>query len=373
MKLIPVNEPLLSGNESKYILDCIETGWVSSTGKYIKRFESEWADYCNRKHGVAVCNGTVALELAVSVLKLPAGAEVLMPSFTIVSCLESIIRNGLMPVLVDCDSYTYCMDVRDAYRKINKNSVAIMPVHIYGHPVNMESVIELALDHDLKIIEDAAEAHGSECFVNGKWSRCGSFGDVSAFSFFGNKNITCGEGGMVLTDDDALAELLINRRSLCFGKNDRFRHEDRGWNFRMTNMQAALGCAQLEKINYFIKRKLEMASKYNEGLCDLPLRLPYIEPWAKTSVWMYAVMLDDSVPFDSSEFARRLQNSGIETRPFFLGMHEQPIYRNMGYFINNHLPVTEKIARRGLYLPSGQAITDHQIEIVIKAVRSVLS
>lgn len=371
--MIPVNEPLLPGNELKYIQDCISTAWISSAGKYIDRFEAEWAAYCGRKHGIAVSNGTVALELAVSVLNLLPGGEVILPTFTIVSCLEAILRNGLKPVLVDCDPRTYCMDVEEVQSKINEKTVAIMPVHIYGHPVNMEVILELANEHDLKLVEDAAEAHGAECIVDGKWRRCGSFGAVSAFSFYANKNITCGEGGMVLTDDDELAKLLRSRRNLCFGRQQRFLHEDRGWNFRMTNMQAAIGCAQLEKIEDFIKRKLEMASKYNDGLRDLPLQIPYVESWAKTSVWMYAIVLDDSVPFDAAEFAERLSKHNVQTRPFFLGMHEQPVYRNMGLLKGESYPVTERIARRGLYLPSGQAITDDQIEQVIDAVRKTLS
>ena len=372
MQVIPVNEPLLPGNELKYIQDCINTAWISSAGKYIDRFETEWAAYCGRKHGVAVANGTVALELAVSVLNLPPGGEVILPSFTIVSCLEAVLRNGLKPVLVDCDPETFCMDVEEVQRKINEKTVAIMPVHIYGHPVNMEVILKLASEHDLKVVEDAAEAHGAECLVQGKWRRCGSFGDVSTFSFYANKNITCGEGGMVLTDDDDLAELLRNRRNLCFSRKQRFLHEDRGWNFRLTNMQAAIGCAQLENIDDFIKRKLEMASKYNQGLRDLPLRIPHVEPWARTSVWMYAVVLDDTVPFDATEFATRLMDCGVQTRPFFLGMHEQPVYRNKGFFKGELYPVTERISQRGLYLPSGQAITNNQIEKVIDAVREVL-
>lgn len=373
MSIISVNEPLLLGRELEYIRDCINTGWISSAGKYIERFEKEWAAYCGRKYGIAVCNGTVALELALSCLEIPSTKEVILPSFTIVSCLEAVLRNGLRPVLVDCNPRTYCMDIAQVEQKITSDTAAIMPVHIYGHPVNMESIIKLAMGHDLKIIEDAAEAHGAECLVGGKWRRCGCFGDTSAFSFYANKNITCGEGGMVLTDNDIIAQRLRNRRNLCFGQEERFRHKDRGWNFRMTNMQASIGCAQLEKIDSFINRKLEMASKYNEGLCDLPIQLPYIEPWARTSVWMYAVVLDDSVPLDAIEFASKLQDLGIQTRPFFLGMHEQPVYRKMGLFINDSFPITEKISRRGLYLPSGQAITDEQIESVIKAIRRVLS
>lgn len=371
--MIPVNEPLVGEKEIAYVTDCLRTGWISSAGKYIECFEEGWAKYCGRKYGVAVANGTVALELAVSVLDLTPGSEVILPSFTIVSCLEAVLRNNLVPVLVDCDPRTFCMDVEDVRRRITPHTVAIMPVHIYGHPVNMEAILDLAHKHDLKVIEDAAEAHGAECLINRRWMRCGSFGDVSAFSFYANKNITCGEGGMVLTDDVHLAEKLRSRRNLAFGSKERFRHEDRGWNFRLTNLQAAIGCAQLENIDVFIKRKLEMAAKYNNGLRDLPLQVPYIEPWARTSVWMYAVVLDDSVPFDAVEFARQLQDLGIQTRPFFLGMHEQPVYRRTGYFVNDSFPVTEKISRRGLYLPSGQAITDEQIDSVINSIRNILS
>ena len=372
MSMIPVNEPLLPGRELEYITDCITSGWISSAGKYIDRFENEWAAYCGRKYGVAVCNGTVALELALSALDIPAGREVILPSFTIVSCLEAVLRNNLIPVLVDCDPTTYCTDIANVRRKITSKTAAIMPVHIYGHSVNMAELIPLAREHHLKIVEDAAEAHGSECLVDGTWRRCGSFGDVSAFSFYANKNITTGEGGMVLTDDPVIAAKLQARRNLCFSAKERFRHEDRGWNYRMTNLQAAMGCAQLERIDQFLSRKLDMAAQYNQALQGLPLQLPHVEPWARTSVWMYAVMLEDSVPFDAVEFTHRLMERGVQTRPFFMGMHEQPVYRNMGLFKDTLCPVTERIYRRGLYLPSGQAITDEQILKVCDAVRQVL-
>lgn len=370
--MIPVNEPLLAGRESDYVTDCIRSGWISSAGRYIDRFETEWAVYCGRKHGVAVSNGTTALELAVSALDLPHGAEVILPSFTIVSTLEAVLRNGLTPVLVDCDPRTYCMDVADVERKIGNRTAAVMPVHIYGHPVNMEALLGLAGRHGLKIVEDAAEAHGAECQVGATWRRCGSFGDVSAFSFYANKNITTGEGGMVLTDDPRLAETLRRRRNLCFGTPERFRHEDRGWNYRMTNLQAAIGCAQLERIGDFIRRKREIAARYTLGLSGLPLQLPHIEAWARSSVWMYATLLDDSVPFENAHFADRLLELGVQTRPFFIGMHEQPVYRGMNLFEDDAFPVTERISRRGLYLPSGQAVTDEQIDAVIRGVREIL-
>lgn len=370
--MIPVNEPLMAGRELEYVTDCVRTGWVSSAGKYIDRFEKEWAAYCGRKYGIAVSNGTVALELAVSVLDLPTRSEVILPSFTIVSCLEAVLRNGLQPVLVDCDPRTYGMDTSAVEARIGERTAAIMPVHIYGHPANMEPILQMAGHHSLRVIEDAAEAHGAECRVNELWRRCGAFGDVSCFSFYANKNITCGEGGMVLTDDENFATKLRARRNLCFGAKERFRHEDRGWNFRMTNLQAALGCAQLERMDFHLERKLKMADRYNVGLAGLPLQLPWTEPWARTAVWMYAVVLEDKVPFGAKEFARRLEAEGVQTRPFFLGMHEQDVYRKMGLFAGETYTVTERISRRGLYLPSGQAITDEQIDQTIRAIRKVL-
>lgn len=371
--MIPVNEPMLKERELQYVLDCVKTGWISSAGKYIERFEHDWAEYCGRKHGVAVCNGTVALELALSVYDLPSGSEVILPSFTIVSCLEAVLRNGLVPILVDCDPETYCMDVDAVSAAITERTSAIMAVHIYGHPVDMERLCRVAQRHHLKILEDAAEAHGAECQVDGIWRKCGSFGETSAFSFYANKNITCGEGGMVLTDDELLARRLRSRRNLCFGAKDRFRHEDRGWNFRMTNLQAAIGCAQLERIEELLARKLDMARRYSEGLQGSPLQLPVAKPWARPTIWMYSVVLGDDVPFDAAEFARRLEQRGVQTRPFFRGMHEQPVYLAKGLFKEVHLPVTERISRRGLYLPSGQAITNEQVDRVIDAVREVLS
>ena len=371
--MIPVNEPLMGEHEAEYVMDCLKTGWISSAGKYIQRFEQDWAAYCGRRYGVAVCNGTVALELAISALNLPHGGEVILPSFTIVSCLEAVLRNNLSPVLVDCDPRTYCMDIEDVVRKATKNTVAVMPVHIYGHPVDMNALLPLCREHGWKIVEDAAEVHGTEILVKDQWQRCGSFGEASCFSFYANKNITTGEGGMVLADDDVLADQLRARRNLCFGDPERFAHEDRGWNFRMTNLQAAIGCAQLEKIEWFITRKREMAECYNKGLHNLPLQLPFVEPWANSTVWMYAIILKDEVPFDATEFARRLSAEGVQTRPFFMGMHEQPVYRRMGLFSDTRCPVTEHIYRRGLYLPSGQAITDEQIDKVIQTVKKVLS
>lgn len=369
--MIPVNEPHLSGKEMEYVEECIRTNWISSAGRFIDEFERGWADYCGRKHGVAVCNGSVALTLAISALDLPEGSEVILPSFTIACCLEAVLQNRLVPVLVDCCPKTYTMDAADVRRKATSNTRAIMPVHIYGHPVEMYPLLALAREKGWSVVEDAAEAHGAEVLVDGEWKRCGSMGDVSCFSFYANKNITCGEGGMVLTDDDVLAEKLRSRRNLCFGKKERFLHEGRGWNFRMTNLQAAVGCAQLERIDALLARKLEMAARYNDGLAGLTLQLPFVERWAKSSVWMYAVVLTEEAGMDAKEFANKLMAKGVQTRPFFLGMHEQPVYHKMGLFVGERFPVTEHIARYGIYLPSGQAITNEQIDAVCEAVKVI--
>ena len=367
--MIPVNEPLLDGNELRYVSDCVTSGWISSAGKYISDFENKWAGYCGMKHGISVCNGTVALELAVEIFDFPEGSEIILPSFTIISCAQAITKAGCVPVVVDCDPDTWCMDVNQIESVITPKTKAIMPVHIYGHAVDMDPLMDLAKKHHLMVIEDAAEVHGAEY----KGKKCGGFGDVSCFSFFANKIITTGEGGMILTNNDVVAEKLRSCRNLCFQSKQRFLHEEIGHNFRFTNMQAALGLAQLERIEKFVERKREMARLYNEGLASLPIQLPVEKPWAKNVFWMYGIVIDEKTGTDAKGLAISLHGKGVQTRPFFLGMHEQPIFNKMGLFANLSLPVTERIARQGLYLPSGQAITDEQIEEVIQSVRGILA
>jgi len=366
--MIPVNEPLLEQRELEYMTDCIWTGWISSAGHFINEFENKWAEYCGMKHGITVCNGTVALELAVEILDLPRGSEIILPSFTIISCAQAIIRAGCIPVPVDCYEDTWCMDVEQVKDKISSRTKAVMPVHIYGHPVDMDPILEFAKEYGLIIIEDAAEAHGAEY----KGRKCGSFGDMSCFSFFANKIVTTGEGGMILTSNDHYAEKIRLYKNLCFQKERRFLHNEIGHNYRFTNIQAALGLAQLERIEKFVDRKREMAQKYNEGLSDLPLQLPVEKPGAKNVYWMYGIVINESVGLDAKNFANQLASQGVQTRPFFVGIHEQPVFKKMGLFNNSDLPVTERISRQGLYLPSGQAITDQQIAHVIEKVRAVL-
>lgn len=368
--MIPVNEPLLTGNEKKYLNECIDTGWISSEGPFIRKFEEGLARITERKHGIAVCNGTVALEAAVAALDLKPGDEVVLPAFTIISCAAAIVRRGCVPVLVDSEPVTWNLDVSRLESKITSRTRAIMVVHIYGLPVDMNPVLEIARRYSLKIIEDAAEMHGQT--YNGR--PCGSFGDISTFSFYPNKHITTGEGGMILTDDEALADRCRSLRNLCFMPKKRFVHEELGYNFRMTNLQAALGVAQLEKLDEFVTRKRAMGKLYSELLADVPgLQLPFARmAYAENIYWVYGVVLKDEVPFEAEEVMRRLGELKIGTRPFFWPMHEQPVFTQMGLFSGERYPTAERLARRGFYLPSGMALTGDQISRVVEGVRQVM-
>jgi perosamine synthetase len=370
--VIPVNEPLLNGREKEYLLECIDSGWISSEGPFVKAFEDSFAKRVGRRHGIAVSNGSVALDAAVAALDLGPGDEVILPTFTIISCAAAIVRSGATPVLVDSHPDTWNMDVSQVESKITARTKAIMPVHIYGLPVDMEPLISLADQHDLRIIEDAAEAHGQTY----QRKPCGSFGDLSTFSFYPNKHVTTGEGGMIVTDSDALAERCRSLRNLCFDPKRRFVHEYLGWNFRLTNLQAALGLAQLERLEEFLARKRRMGELYRSALHDLEhhIQLPLSNTIEADNVyWVYGLVLKDTVRFDAAEAMRRLGAEGIGTRPFFWPMHEQPVFLRRGLFGGERYPVAERIARRGFYLPSGLALTDSQIESVAVAVRKILA
>ena len=377
--MIPVNEPLLGERELEYVTDCVRTGWISSSGRFISEFEERWAAYCGRRYGIAVSNGTVSLQLAVACLDLQPGDEVIMPTFTIISCALAVIYNGGVPILVDCDPRTWCIDVSQVEAKITDRTRAIMPVHIYGHPVDMDPILELAQRHGLAMIEDAAEVHGAEYLAGRRtahpaWRRCGSFGTLSCFSFYANKLITTGEGGMVLTDDPTLAEKARSMRNLCFQAERRFHHEELGFNFRLTNLQAALGVAQLERMEQIVSRKRWIGEEYNRRLAEIKgLQLPVEEPWARNVYWMYGVVLSEETGIDATAFGQKLKQHGIETRPFFLGLHEQPVFHKRGLFLHERYPTSERIARQGLYLPSGLALTAEQISQVCEAVNEVLT
>src|SRR5919108_1233056 len=303
--MIPVNEPLLAERELEYVMDCVRSGWISSGGRYLEEFEQGWAKYCGRRYGVAVSNGTTALHLAVACLGLEPGDEVIMPTFTIISCALAVIYNGGVPVLVDSEPRTWCMDVEQVASKVTAKTRAIMPVHIYGHPVDMDAIVGLADKRRLAIIEDAAEAHGAQylCGRNeptARWRYCGSFGSLSCFSFYANKLITTGEGGMIVTDDPGLAERARSLRNLCFQADRRFYHEQMGFNFRLTSLQAALGLAQLERMEGIVARKRRMGKEYTRRLEGIDgLQLPVEESWARSVYWMYGVVLSEETAMDA--------------------------------------------------------------------------
>lgn len=367
---IPVNEPLLNGNEINYLMESIKSGWVSGEGPFVKQFEQKVAAYVGRKYAIAVCNGTAALELAVAALNLEQGSEIILPTFTIISCAAAIIRRGCIPVLVDSDPVTWNMDVEQIEKKITPKTKAIMVVHIYGLPVDMEPVLRLAKKHRLKVIEDASEAIGQT--YKGKF--CGSMGDISTFSFYANKNITTGEGGMVLTDSEELAEHCSLMCNLCFNPKNRYAHEELGYNFRMTNLQAAVGLGQLERIDEIIQRKRTTGKRYTELLSDIGcFQLPLeFTSYAVNIYWVYGIVLKDEVPFDANEMMRRLEQKHIGTRPFFWPMHEQPVFRRMRLFSKESYPVAERLARRGFYIPSGLALTAEQRIHVATALKTII-
>lgn len=367
--MIYVNEPLLNGNEKKYLCECIDTKWISSEGPFVKKLEEGLAAFTGRKYGVAVSNGSVALDIAIATLKLKPGSEVIMPAFTIISCASAILRAGCIPVLVDCHPDEWNMTPEGVKNAITKKTAAIMVVHIYGLPVDMDPILNIAKERNLKIIEDAAEQLG-QTYKN---RPCGKMGNLSTLSFYPNKHITTGEGGMILTDDHELAERSKALRNLCFGKK-RFVHEELGWNGRMSNLQAAVGVAQLEKINNTLKRKRSIGGYYSEKLKTFQeFQIPFSKTdFAENIYWVFGVVLRSMETRDASWAIEKLKNRGIECRPFFLPMHQQPIFKKMGLFKSQRFPNAERIGKYGFYLPSGVALTKNQQRKVVNELINIV-
>lgn len=370
MDFIPVNEPLLNGNEKKYLCECIDTGWISSEGPFVGQFERQMSKTVGRKYGIAVSNGTAALEVAMQAIGIGKGDEVIMPTFTIISCAMAVTKLGAKPVLVDSDIDTWNMKTNEVEAKITKRTKAIMVVHLYGLPVEMDQILDIAHKHNIKVVEDAAEMHGQT--YRGK--PCGSFGDISTFSFYPNKHITTGEGGMVVTDDEELAERCRMLRNLCFRKDIRYVHNEISDNYRFTNLQAAVGLAQLERLDEFVERKRAMGRFYTEMFSDVKgIRLPLATTkYAKNIYWVYGIVLEKDTDITNSEITKRLAAVGIGTRTFFWCMHEQPVFRDQNMFGNEKYENAEYLARKGFYIPSGLALTREQMHIVAEKVKKVL-
>ena len=365
---LPVNEPDLSGNEKKYLQECIDTGWISSEGPFIEKLENGIANLCNRKHAISVSNGSAALELAVQAIGIGKGDEVIMPTFTIISCALAVVRAGATPVYVDADPLTWNMKVEDIEPLITERTKAIMAVHIYGITVDMDPLLEIANKYKLKVIEDAAEVIGQTY----KGQPCGSFGDISTLSFYPNKHISTGEGGMVLVNDDELAERCKSLRNLCFGKTDRFVHQELGWNFRMSNLQAAVGVAQLEKLPQTLNKKSEIGRMYHQHLegCEA-FTLPLTQTdYCENVYWVFGIIPKDKSR-DAKWWMNKLVEQGIGTRPFFSPMHRQPCFHHKKNG-KADLPTSEFLSRFGLYLPSGLTLSKPEIARVANAVISVI-
>jgi perosamine synthetase len=368
---IPVNIPLLDGREKELLIECIETGWISSEGPFVGKFEEQVAQRVSRKYGIAVANGSAALDIAVAALEIQVGDEVIMPTHTIISCAASVVRAGAIPVLIDSDPVTWNIDVNQIEDKITDKTVAIMVVHIFGLPVDMDPIFLLAKKYRLRIIEDAAQMMGQTY----KKRPCGSFGDISTFSFYPNKHVTTGEGGMVLTNDEYLANRCRSLRNLCFKPEQRFVHDELGWNYRMTNLQAAVGIAQLETLDAHLDKKRQVGRLYQEKLDAINgVQLPLAHTnYADSIYWVFGVVLNSDVGIDANTMIKRLASKGIGCRPFFWPMHKQPVFNKMGMYKGVELPVSEMLAVNGFYLPSGLALSDDDVERVAFTLHDVVS
>jgi len=389
--MIPVNEPRIARHALKYVSDCLRTGWISSAGSYIKRFEEEFARYLGVRHAVTTTSGTTALHLALAASGIGPGDEVIVPDLTMIAVPYAVLYTGAKPALVDVDREIFNLDPerlrefldhecrfdkrrRGLFNKRTGGRIrAILPVHLYGHPCPMAEIFDVADEYDLLVIEDAAEAHGALYSPQHRGpvgeALAGAMGDIGCFSFYGNKIVTTGEGGMLVTDDDLLADKARRLKDLAHDPQKRFVHTELAYNYRMTNVQAAIGLAQLEEIDKYIAIKRKMAAAYNRGLAGVAgLTLPIEKPWARNVYWMYAVLVEKSFGMSRDALMAGLKASGIDTRSFFVPVHEQPVFARDLAYRGLKFPVSTELSRKGFYLPSGLALTKAQIDEVCGAV-----
>ena len=371
-KFIPVNVPKIFKEEKRFVKHCLDTGWISSEGNFVHKFEKSFSRYNNRKFGIAVSSGTAALEIAMKSLQLKKKDEVIIPTFSIISTALCVVKLGLTPVLVDVDLKTWNMDVDQILKKINKKTKAIIITHIYGFPVNLKKILKIAKAKNIKVVEDAAEVIG-QTYCNKK---CGSFGDISTFSFYANKHITSGEGGMLLTNDKKLFKRCKSLRNLCFGfGKNRFNHDEIGWNYRMTNLQAAMGFGQLKNISWIVKRKREIGRRYISILkkSNKIYIQPYKLNYATNIFWVFGILLKNNIKISREQVVKKLLNKNIQTRFFFYPMHKQKIFKK-----NKLFPKKEKfinadyLSKNGFYLPSGLGISNSEIDYVGKTLLNIL-
>ena len=364
MKLrYPVYQPSLSGNERKYVLECLDSTWISSKGKFINQFEERFSEYLGIKYSAAVSNGTVALHIALLALGIGPGDEVIVPSFTYIASVNAIHYTGATPVFVDSDPDSWQMNPKDVNQKITSKTKAVMAVHLYGHTCDMDELVNICKEHNLYLIEDTAEAFGSK--YRGKFA--GTFGDISTFSFFGNKTITTGEGGMVSTNSKELYDLVMRLKGQGLAAGKEYFHDIIGYNYRMTNICAAIGCAQLENATDIIAKKRKIANWYNNQLNDLPLQLHKESKDVFHSYWMYTVMVGDTEKRD--KLRTFLKEKGIETRPAFHPVHQMPMYYQEGV----SFPVAESLALKGINLPSYPGLNESDVNYISEQIKNFFS
>jgi perosamine synthetase len=371
MKLIPVCEPLMGREESRNVIDCLSTNWISSKGKYIAEFEKEFAEFCTTRFAITATSGTSALHLALLSLGVGRGDEVIIPTFTMAATAFAVFYTQATPVLVDCEPETFNINPAKVEEKITKRTKVIMVVHLYGHPCDMAAFVRLAKKYKLFLVEDAAEAHGAEY----RGQRVGSFADVSAFSFYANKIITTGEGGMVVTNSKTIARKVAILKDMAFNPAKRFIHLAVGFNYRMTNIQAAIGLGQLKKISTFIEKRRKNARLYNSLLKDVKgIGLPVERPYAKNVYWMYGITVDKEFGMSKKQLREYLSGKGIETRDFFVPVHKQPFYRQLVSDLRRErFPSAEEASRKGFYLPSGSGLDDDKIRYIVSQIKSAAS
>ncbi len=369
---IPVNTPKIFKEDKKNVLKCLRDNWISAEGPFVKKFEKNFSTYNKRKYGVAVSSGTAALEIALKALNLKKGSEVIIPAFSIISTALCVVKLGLKPVLVDSDLKNWNMIPKKIIKKISKKTKAIIITHIYGFPVDMGEILKIAKTKKIKIIEDAAEMIGQKY----KGKICGSFGDLSTFSFYANKHITTGEGGMILTNKRELYDKCKSLKNLCFGaNNERFNHDDIGWNYRMTNLQAALGCGQLKNISWIIKRKKEIGKKYYSLLKNNPkIFIQKIKTsYADNIFWVFGVLIKKNSKINRDLLVKKLMKNNIQTRNFFFPMHKQKIFKKIKIFKGKtNYPNAEYLSKNGFYLPSGLGIKNQEISYICKILNKIL-
>lgn len=365
--MIPIAEPSLGEQELNKVIEAVKSGWISSKGKFIPEFEEKFAQYCGVKYGVATSNGTVALHLALTALGIGQEDEVIVPTLTFIATANAVNYTGAKPNFIDSHPDYWCIEPEKAEEAITPKTKAIIPVHLYGHPCDMDAIMDIARKHNLYVIEDAAEAHGAEY----KGKKVGSFGDISCFSFYGNKIITTGEGGMCLTNSKELADKMRILRDHGMSLNKRYWHDTIGFNYRMTNIQAAIGVAQVEKIDTFIEKKRQIAKWYSEELKDLEVKgaisLQPEMPWAKCVYWIYCILVKDYSSVCRDDLIKELGKSGIDSRPFFYPIHTMPPYKSSG----ENLPVAEKLSSSGISLPSSIKLSTEDIKSVSQLIKRI--